>query len=231
MLHDCACQGPVVIDGPAGSGKSTVAKALARRLGYVYLDTGAMYRALAWAASRRGLEATDGESLAAALRSGAIAVTPGGAGAMKVTIDGHDPGEELRGEAVGRLASRISACPEVRREMVVLQREAGTGGRVVAEGRDMGTVVFPDAPFKFYLDADPGERAKRRWKDEVRAGKEVALEAVATDLEARDRRDTTRPVAPLKPAADAVRIDSTGMTIDEVVEAIWQRVTEGSRPD
>jgi cytidylate kinase len=232
MMPRCAFGGPVTIDGPAGSGKSTVARAVAQRLGYAYLDTGALYRALAWHARARGVEPADAETLAAALRAGAVDVRREG-GSVRVTVGGRVLDAELRGEAVGALASQVSAHPAVRAEMLKLQRKAAGNGRIVAEGRDMGTVVFPDAPWKFYLDADPAARAARRWRDETAAGKQVTAEAVAADMEARDRNDRERAAAPLRAAADARRIDSTRMTAEEVIETILGCVAEnaGSRDD
>ena len=201
----------VAIDGPAGSGKSTVARGVARRLGLGYLDTGAMYRSVAWTALRDGVDIADDAALARLAGSLDLAVGD------RVTIDGVDATAEIRGGDVTRIVSAASANPGVRQEMVRRQRawvEEHGGG--VVEGRDIGTVVFPDADLKVFLTASEEERARRRQRDEAAPD----VDAVAADLARRDRLDSTRQVSPLKPADDAVVIDTTGRTVDEVVDQI-----------
>ena len=201
----------VAIDGPAGSGKSTVARRVARRLGLGYLDTGAMYRSVAWTALRDGVDIADDAALARLAGSLDLAVGD------RVTIDGVDATAEIRGGDVTRIVSAASANPGVRQEMVRRQRawvEEHGGG--VVEGRDIGTVVFPDADLKVFLTASEEERARRRQRDEAAPD----VDAVAADLARRDRLDSTRQVSPLKPADDAVVIDTTGRTVDEVVDQI-----------
>ena len=201
----------VAIDGPAGSGKSTVARELARRLRLAYLDTGAMYRSVAFAALQRGIDPADGAALARLARDVDLEVSD------RVIVDGLDATAEIRGPAVTRIVSAVSANPAVRQEMVRRQRawvEEHGGGAV--EGRDIGTVVFPDAELKVFLTASDEERARRRQKDEGAPD----VTAVAADLARRDSLDSTRPVSPLKPADDAVVIDTTGRTVDEVADQI-----------
>jgi cytidylate kinase len=201
----------VAIDGPAGSGKSTVARELARRLGLAYLDTGAMYRSVAFAALQRGLDPADDDALARLAQE--VDLDAG----ERVRVDGVDATAEIRGPAVTHVVSAVSAVPAVRKEMVRRQRAwAEEHGGGVVEGRDIGTVVFPAADLKVFLTASDEERARRRQKDESAPD----VTAVAADLARRDRLDSTRPVSPLKPAADAVVIDTTRRTVGEVVDQI-----------
>ncbi len=202
----------IAIDGPAGSGKSTVARALAARLGLQYLDTGAMYRSVAFAVLRSGGDPDDGDATAAVARAVELEIGPD-----RVSVDGVDATVEIRGPQVSQAVSVVAANPEVRAELVSRQREwANLRGGGVLEGRDIGTVVFPDAELKIYLTADPAERARRRAKEVT----DLEYEAVAADLARRDTIDSTRAADPLTEAADAVVVDTTGMTIDEVVAAI-----------
>ncbi|RMH67648.1 MAG: (d)CMP kinase [Actinomyces sp.] len=202
----------IAIDGPAGSGKSTVARALARRLGLEYLDTGAMYRAVTFAALRAGIDPDDADRVAALARSLDLDVSTDG-----VIVDGVDATVEIRGPAVNRAVSVVAANPEVRRELVSRQREwARRRGGGVLEGRDIGTVVFPDAELKVYLTADIEERARRR----AREVRELDYEQVAAELARRDTLDATRDADPLATAADAVVVDTTGKSIDEVVDEV-----------
>ena len=199
----------VAIDGPAGAGKSTVARAVAGALGFTYLDTGAMYRAVALAATDRGVPAA---SIAASLR-----IEPG----ERTLLDGRDVTDEIRTPAVSEVASRVAADPEVRRAVVAEQKRRLSTGDWVAEGRDIGTVVAPDAEVKVFLTADPAERARRR---AVELGVEEAT--VLAEQTIRDERDRTREHSPLAPAAGAVELDTTGMTLDEVVDRIADLVRD-----
>jgi len=202
----------IAIDGPAGSGKSTVARALAAHLGLQYLDTGAMYRSVAFAVLRSGGDPDDGDATAAVARAVELEI-----GLDRVSVDGVDATGEIRGPQVSQAVSVVAANPEVRAELVSRQREwANLRGGGVLEGRDIGTVVFPDAELKIYLTADPAERARRRAKEVT----DLEYEAVAADLARRDTIDSTRAADPLTEADDAVVVDTTGMTIDEVVAAI-----------
>lgn len=204
----------IAIDGPAGSGKSTVARAVAERLGLEYLDTGAMYRAVAFAVLRAGGDPADAPFAASVARTIALEVKPG-----RVTVDGADATVEIRGPAVTRAVSAVAANPEVRAELVARQRDwAAKRGGGVLEGRDIGTVVFPDAELKVYLTAEPDERALRRAREAV----DLDYDAVAADLTRRDRIDSTRRADPLTAAEDAVRIDTTGLSVAEVVAAVTE---------
>jgi cytidylate kinase len=187
----------VTVDGPAGSGKSTVGRLLARALAYVYLDTGALYRAVALKVGRAGLDASDKPGIAA--------------------LDGRDVTELIRTPEISMLASTVSAVPEVRQRLLAVQREAARAGGIVAEGRDMGTVVFPGADVKFFLTAGPEERGRRRWLELRERGHAADLEDVIRDVARRDRQDSEREIAPLRPSEDGVLVDSTGKTVEEVV--------------
>jgi cytidylate kinase len=208
----------IAIDGPAGSGKSTVAKALAARLGLEYLDTGAMYRGVTFAALRRGIDPGEREQVARLVRDLELQVGP-----EAVVVDGVDATIEIRGPEVSRAVSIVAANPDVRSEMVRRQRAwvAERDGGVL-EGRDIGTVVFPDAELKVYLTADPEVRAQRRSK-EVR---DLDYETVAADLARRDALDAGRDVSPLTEAPDAYVVDTTGLGVDEIIEVIAARVTD-----
>lgn len=209
----------VAIDGPSGAGKSTLARALAKRLGYVHLDTGAMYRAVALAAVNNGVPLDDATSLDALCGGLKIELLERD-GSQLVLLDGEDVTEKIRTPEMSRASSEVSAVSEVRRHMVRLQREIGAHGGVVAEGRDMGTVVFPDTPAKFYLDASPHERARRRYEELRAKGSDESLEDVLAGMERRDTNDSDREDSPLRAAKDAVRIDTTGMTREEVVKYV-----------
>jgi cytidylate kinase len=203
----------IAIDGPAGSGKSTVAKALAARLGVPYLDTGAMYRAVAFAALRRGVDPDDAEAVARIAERLELEVADG-----DVTVDGVDASIEIRGPEVTRAVSAVAANPEVRKELVRRQREwvAGHGGSAVVEGRDIGTVVFPDAPLKAYLTANLEVRAGRRQKEVA----DLDYETVMADMARRDTVDEGRDVDPLLCADDAVRIDTTDRSVEAIVDEL-----------
>lgn len=205
----------IAIDGPSGAGKGTVARAIAARLGYRHVDTGAMYRAVAWRALDRGLLLDDPSAVASLAAAARIELGDG-----RVTIDGRDVTQAIRTPAIDRGAAAVARIPGVRAALVERQRALGADGGVVMEGRDIGTVVFPGADVKIYLDADPSERARRRAADPAHAGSAVALPELASAMADRDRLDTTRPTSPLVIAPDAVRIDTTGMDVAEVVERV-----------
>lgn len=213
----------VAIDGPVGAGKSTVARALARRLGYRYVDTGAMYRSVAWAASTRGVPLTDESAVSALARTLEIEFVPAG-DRQRVLVEGADVTEDIRRPEMSDASSVVSAYPAVRDAMVALQRRMGASGDVVMEGRDIGTVVFPDAQVKVYLDASLDERAGRRFRELQGQGQRVRYEDVRRSLEERDRRDSTRAHSPLRVAPGAIVVDSTGMVVPDVVEEIVRRM-------
>jgi cytidylate kinase len=209
----------VAIDGPSGAGKGTVARTVAARLGYRHVDTGAMYRAVAWQAREGGVNLADAEAVARVARDAALEVN------ARVTIDGHDVTDAIRTPAIDEAAAIVAQHQAVRAVLVARQRRYGPGGGIVMEGRDIGSVVFPDAEVKVYLDAEPGERARRRSADAAHAaGRAIGRDGVAEALEVRDRIDRTRQVSPLKMAADAVYIDTTGLTIPEVVSRVMALV-------
>lgn len=219
----------IAIDGPAGAGKSTVAREVARRLGYLYVDTGAMYRALALKAKRAGVSPDDDAGLVALAKATTIrleAVSPdgtapeAGSGAPRVFLDDEDVTEAIRTPEISALSSQISVVPGVRQQMVLRQQELGRGGGVVMEGRDIGTVVFPEAEVKLFLDASPAERARRRWRDLQARGVRVPLAEVEAEVQERDARDSGRAASPLRPAPDAVRLNTDGLSVDEVVEQV-----------
>ena len=213
----------VAIDGPSGAGKSTVGKLLAKRLGYIYIDTGAMYRAIGLKAVREGVEPVEGPELKALCGRTDVRLEQGG-GETRVLVDGEDVSREIRTPEMGMMASAISAQPCVRARLLELQREMGRRGGVVLEGRDIGTVVFPEAEAKFYLDADARERARRRY-DEFRArGLDVDFDRTVEEVKKRDYDDSNRDIAPLKKAKDAVVVDSSSMSADEVVELMKEHV-------
>jgi cytidylate kinase len=207
----------IAIDGPSGAGKGTIARAVASRLGYRHVDTGAMYRAVAWLAESRGVPLHDEEAVAKVAEGAEIVIADD-----RVHIDAHDVTRAIRTPAIDRAAAIVARLPAVRRVLVKRQRALGAGGAIVMEGRDIGTVVFPGADLKIYLDADPAERARRRAQDPAHQG--GALPEVADAMAARDRLDSTRNTSPLVTATDAVRIDTTGVSIDEVVQRVLELV-------
>ena len=215
----------VAIDGPSGAGKGTVARAVARSLRWRYVDTGAMYRAVAWKAQREG-RSLDDEDAVAAVSAGAVLELDDG----RVAIDGHDVTDAIRTPDIDAAAARVARMPRVRELLVAQQRRYAQGGPIVMEGRDIGTVVFPNATAKIYLDASPDERAARRARDPTHHPSRAAeIGAVAHALERRDRLDRTRRVSPLMQAPDAAVIDTTGMPIDTVVSRVLEIVRERLR--
>ncbi len=219
----------VAIDGPAGAGKSTVSTALAHRLGFKYLDTGALYRALAYEIERQKLPLEEGTDLGPFLEGLSLRLACE-KGKHRVLINGRDVTDALRSETVGRTASVISVRPEIRQFLLSIQREMGRKGGLVAEGRDMGTVVFPHAEIKFYLDASVEARAKRRSLELYGRGMKVDESEIVKDLVIRDRRDSERACAPLAVAEDAVTIDSSSMGIADVVDAMMRVIRERRCP-
>jgi cytidylate kinase len=209
----------IAIDGPSGAGKGTVARAVARALGYRHIDSGAMYRAVGWKAVREGVPLDDAAAVAALAAKTAIAISP-----EEVAVDGEDVTSAIRTPEIDRAATAVAKLPPVRTILVERQREAGRGGGVVMEGRDIGTVVFPRADVKIYLDASPEERARRRAADPGHAMAGGNLVAVASALQERDRTDSTRQVSPLYAAEDAVIVDTTGQPVDEVVARVLRVV-------
>lgn len=206
----------IAIDGPSGAGKGTIARALAARLGYRHIDTGAMYRALAWKAVRDGVDLGDEPAVASLGERAAFDVEGG-----RIAIDGHDVKGAIRTPEFDKAAATVARHPAVRRALVARQRSFGEGGGVVMEGRDIGTVVFPDADVKIYLDASPEERARRRAADPAHTSAEgTQLSDVATALAERDKSDSTRAVSPLSVAPDATVLDTTDVAVEDVIEKV-----------
>ena len=211
----------IAIDGPSGAGKGTVARAVAKRLGFRHVDSGAMYRAVGWKALRDGVAFDDEPAVAAIASAADLRVSD-----EAVMIDGADVTRAIRTPEIDRAATAVARLPKVRAALVARQRAHGEHGGIVMEGRDIGTVVFPHADVKVYLDASPDERARRRAQDPAHSGGPVAVADVATALTARDELDRTRSVSPLYAAADAVVVDTTGKTIEEVVAVVLRLVEE-----
>lgn len=212
----------IAIDGPAGSGKSTVAKRVAEELGFRYLDTGAMYRAVAVRALEKSVDVADEPAVATIATSERISFAhePGASFATRVFIGSEDVTEAIRTPAADDAVSAVATLPRVREAMVAQQRAIGTERDIVVEGRDIGTVVFPDADVKIFLTASPAERARRRALEQVERGHSVAQEEVARAMARRDETDSTRETSPLVPAPDADLLDTTGLSVDEVVARI-----------
>jgi cytidylate kinase len=215
----------VAIDGPAGSGKSTVSKLVARELGYTYIDTGAMYRAVGLAAKRAGVALKASPEMDALLRDIDIELIPSGGG-NRVLLDGEDVSENIRTPEASMAASKVSAIGAVRDRLLGLQRDMGKSGGVVMDGRDIGTVIFPEAQAKFFVTADVEERARRRQAELEQNGDAPDFSATLSDMKNRDEDDSGRDIAPLRKAEDALLVDTTGMAIDEAVARIAARVTE-----
>ena len=216
----------VAIDGPAGAGKSTIAKRVAARLGFTYIDSGAMYRAVALWALRQKVDASDMHRMEQLAMAADIELSPG-----RIRLNGEDVTDAIRTPEVSGGASKVAVIPGVRRALVAKQRLMGERSSVVMEGRDIGTVVFPDAEVKIFLDADPRERVRRRLGDVRAGGEEIPEGALAAQMKERDQRDSTRADGPLAQAPDAAYLDSTSLTVEEVEEAILKivrsRVTNG----
>lgn len=209
----------IAIDGPAGSGKGTAARRLAQSLGYGWIDTGAMYRAVAWAARERGVSWDDAAGLGA-LATGLAMVFGQDGDRLTLHVDGVDVTDAIRADDVGTGASRVSRWPSVRSALLDQQRALGAAGGVVMDGRDIGTVVLTDAALKVFLDADIDERARRRTEELRARGESVDLDAIREAMARRDAEDTQRAVAPLRPADDAVHVDATALSPDEVLAAL-----------
>ncbi|MGZ3604569.1 MAG: (d)CMP kinase, partial [Thermodesulfobacteriota bacterium] len=220
----------IAIDGPSGAGKSTVAKALAKRLSYIYIDTGAMYRSVALKVKEKAISPQDESAVSQLASSLHLTLIPEG-GQIRVLCDGQDVTEAIRTPEISRLASHISQQRAVREALVQMQREMAKGGGVILEGRDIGTVVFPDAEVKFYLDADSDERARRRYEEMVDKGIKVDLKQTEEELVQRDQNDMHRIHSPLKRANDAIYIDSTHRSVDEIVEEMTRisKSVEGTK--
>lgn len=209
----------IAIDGPAGAGKSTIAKKIAHKLGFIYVDTGAMYRAMALYFIRNRIAADDEKAIEAACKDVSVSITYVD-GEQQVLLNGENVNGLIRTEEVSRMTSASSKNKAVRMKLVELQRELAGRENVIMDGRDIGTYVLPDATAKIYLTASVEERARRRYEEQVARGTACTLEEIAQDIEARDTQDMNREFAPLKQAEDAVLVDSSAMTIEEVVDAI-----------
>jgi CMP/dCMP kinase len=215
----------IAIDGPSGAGKSTITRLLADRLGYLHIDTGAMFRAIALTVKRSGVDIADEEALAGLCAGVGISFIRSGHG-CRVLLNGEDVSEAIRTPEISLLTSTVSAIKSVRDILLELQREMGKAGGVVLEGRDIGTVVFPDAEVKFFLTASVEERGRRRYLEMLEKGEDVTLEGTIAEVARRDEQDEQREHAPLRKAPDAIAIDSSQLSIDEVLSLMEQKVLE-----
>ena len=214
----------IAIDGTAGTGKSTVGKAIAAKLGYGFLSTGEMYRALAYKVFEKHIVPEDHDAVLEAARQLHFTFARQPDASLKMYVDGEYLGDKLHLEEVGNVASRVSTNGEARRVLTEKMRDVGDDGGIVMEGRDVGTVVFPDAEMKFYLDASAEERAKRRVKQLKEAGEHANYDQILKMIQERDYRDSHRAVSPLKPAEDAVIIDTSSLNLQQVVDAVWEKI-------
>lgn len=222
----------VAIDGPAGAGKSTIAKIVARELGYLYIDTGAMYRAITWKAIRNGVPLRDDQTLTELTGKTELLLKQDKKNnLLKVFVDGEDVTHKIRSEKISRNTNVVAAVQKVRKILRDKQRTLGKNGGVVMEGRDIGTAVFPNADIKFYLDASPQERAKRRYQELKAKRKRVSLERIAKALAQRDYKDKHRGISPLKQAKDAIVIDSTNLTLEQVAQRMTLLIHQQRRPE
>jgi cytidylate kinase len=213
----------IAIDGPAGSGKSTVAKFIAKRINYLYIDTGAMYRAVAWSAERKDIDLDDENAVGQWVTQLNIEFVADSAG-QQVKVNGENATGLLKNEVVGRGAAKVAAQKRVREILVAKQQEIGQSGNVVMDGRDIGTKVFPNAELKFYMDADAEERGKRRYLELKEKKQNVDLESIIAEIKQRDHEDRTRAISPLCPAEDAIKIDTTRFTIEEVIDKVMEQI-------
>jgi len=216
----------VTIDGPSGVGKSTISRKVAARIGFTYLDTGAMYRAVAFKCMQKGINIGDEQAVADILAGLDIQLLPALSEQedVRVVLDGYDISDKIRTQEISMMASAVSALQPVRAKLTRMQQDLGAGGKMVAEGRDTGTVVFPDAAWKFFLDATPEERARRRIGQLRERGQDVDEQEILAQIVKRDRDDSERTIAPLRAAPDAVQINSTEMTVEEVVARVLEVV-------
>jgi cytidylate kinase len=218
----------IAIDGPSGAGKSTLGKMLAKKLGLLYLDTGAMYRAVAFAVLEKGESCSDPVKASEIARDSQIELT-GEPESLQIKLNGVDISTEIRSKEIAQAASVVSTNSDVRKILVKHQQELGKYGGGVLEGRDIGTVVFPDADVKFFLTARPEERAQRRYKEDLERGGTISYEQTLDEINQRDKRDVTREDSPLSIAEGAVVIDTSGMTLEEILELMLQKVEEKKR--
>ncbi len=213
----------IAIDGPAGSGKSTIAKLVAKRLNYRYIDTGAMYRAVAWTAQKKGLSLTDETAMAELARSLKIEFVPGADG-QSVLVDGENATAHLKNETVGKGAATVAAQKSVREVLVARQRQIGETGNVVMDGRDIGTVVFPQANKKFFFVADAEERGRRRYEELKSKNPDLDLKIIIEEIQQRDHEDCNRKISPLVRAEDALEVDTTRLSIEEVADHVLKNI-------
>ncbi|MBU2537325.1 MAG: (d)CMP kinase [Proteobacteria bacterium] len=219
----------VTIDGPSGAGKSTISRGLAARLHFTYLDTGAMYRAVGLALTRQGIDLADTDAIKKCLETIELDLVPNGDDDVRVLLNGEDVSQTIRTPEMGMVASRVSANPLVREKLTFLQRQLGEKGGIVAEGRDMGTVVFPKAFRKFFLNASAEERARRRQAQLAEKGQSVDYQEILDQISKRDYDDSRRQLAPLKPADDAIIVDSSSMDPEAVIACMLASIAKSDR--